>query len=53
VPKAKLSHNKKKIIYYIDNMAVVSVLNSKTSTSARVMVLLRLLASVLQADLAL
>jgi hypothetical protein len=31
---------KKKIIYYIDNMAVVSVLNSKTSTSARVMVLL-------------
>ena len=26
---------KKKIIYYIDNMAVVSVLNSKTSTSAR------------------
>jgi hypothetical protein len=34
---------KKKIIYYIDNMAVVSVLNSKTSTSARVMVLLRFL----------
>jgi hypothetical protein len=33
---------KKKIIDYIDNMAVVSVLNSKTSTSARVMVLLRL-----------
>jgi hypothetical protein len=33
---------KKKIIYYIDNMAVVSVLNSKTSTSARVMILLRL-----------
>jgi hypothetical protein len=25
---------KKKIIYYIDNMAVVSVLNSKTSTSS-------------------
>ena len=34
---------KKKIIDYIDNMAVVSVLNSKTSTSARVMILLRLL----------
>ena len=29
------------IVYYIDNMAVVSILNSKTSTSARVMVLLR------------
>jgi hypothetical protein len=32
---------KKKIVYYIDNMAVVSILNSKTSKSTRVMVLLR------------
>ena len=31
----------KKIVYYIDNMAVVSILNSKTQKSARVMVLLR------------
>ena len=32
---------KKKIVYYIDNMAVVYILNSKTSKSARVMVVLR------------
>ena len=32
---------KKKIVYYIDNMAVVSILNSKTQKSTRVMVLLR------------
>ena len=32
---------KKKIVQYIDNMAVVSILNSKESKSARVMVLLR------------
>ena len=36
----KLFH-KKRIIFYIDNLAVVSILNSKTSKSARVMVLLR------------
>ena len=33
--------HKQKIVNYIDNMAVVSILNSKTSTSARVIVLLR------------
>ena len=38
-PWHKLFHMKK-IVYYIDNMAVVSILNSKTSKSARVMVLL-------------
>jgi hypothetical protein len=32
---------KKKIVLCIDNVAVVSILNSKTSKSARVMVLLR------------